>query len=253
MQRIHNVTQLADLDADALARCYAYPRQLDGPWVRANFVSSIDGAVSVDGVSHGLGTEADHRVFAVLRELAEVIVVGAGTVRAEDYGGAGTDPDRRRAHFQHGIGGSADGAPPPIAVVTASARLDPEARLFTEAQTPPLIITTAHAAPEQRSALEQVGAQVVIAGEAAITPQSILRVLAERGLSRVLCEGGPHLFGQLAEADLVDELCLTTAPVLVGGTGGRISLSASSFGYPMARKQLVLAEDGTVLARWARR
>src|SRR5690606_756735 len=113
MQRIHNVTQLADLDDDALARCYAYPRQLAGPWLRANFVSSIDGAFAVDGVSKGLGTDADHRVFHVLRELAEVILVGAGTVRAENYGGAHPDPERRRAHFRHGIGGSADGAPPP--------------------------------------------------------------------------------------------------------------------------------------------
>ena len=98
MQRIHNVTQLADLDDDALARCYAYPRHLERPWVRANFVNSIDGAFTVDGVSAGLGTDADHRVFGLLRELAEVIVVGAGTVRAENYGGAHPDPDRRRAH-----------------------------------------------------------------------------------------------------------------------------------------------------------
>ncbi|WP_336084146.1 pyrimidine reductase family protein [Nocardia sp. SSK8] len=253
MQRIHNVTQLADLDDDALARCYAYPRELAGPWLRANFVSSIDGAFAVDGVSKGLGTDADHRVFHVLRELAEVILVGAGTVRAENYGGAHPDPERRRAHFRHGIGGSADGAPPPIAVVTASARLDPAAKLFTDAETPPLIITTAHAEAERVDALRAAGARIVVAGEAAITATSLVRVLAEHGLHRVLCEGGPHLFGQLAEAGLVDELCLSTSPVLVGGAGGRISLSASGFDLPMARKQLVLAEDGTVLARWARR
>nr|WP_308633274.1 pyrimidine reductase family protein [Nocardia neocaledoniensis] len=247
------MTQLADLDDDALARCYAYPRQLDRPWVRANFVNSVDGSFTVDGVSAGLGTEADHRVFTLLRELAEVIVVGAGTVRAENYGGAHPDPARRRAHFQHGIGGSADGTPPPIAVVTASARLDPAAKLFTDAEVAPLIITTAHADADAVAALARAGAEVVVAGEAAIMPAAIPRVLAERGLQRVLCEGGPHLFGQLAEADLVDELCLTTSPRLVGGAGGRISLSASGFDTPMSRKQLVLAEDGTILARWARR
>ncbi len=253
MQRIHNVTQLADLDPDALARCYAYPRHLDGPWVRANFVNSIDGAFTVDGVSKGLGTDADHRVFEVLRELADVIVVGAGTVRAENYGGADTDPHRRIAHHQHGIGGHPDGTAPPIAVVTATARLDPGSRFFTEATVAPLIVTTSHADPEQIAALEKAGAEIVIAGTASIMPAALIRVFTERGLHRVLCEGGPHLFGQLAEAGLVDELCLTTAPVLVGGTGGRISLSASTFDLPMARKQLVLAEDGTVLARWARR
>ncbi|MGY0500374.1 pyrimidine reductase family protein [Nocardia sp. FBN12] len=253
MQRIHNVTQLADLDDDALARCYAYPRHLDEPWVRANFVSSIDGAFTVDGVSEGLGTPADKRVFKVLRELADVIVIGAGTVRAENYGGAGTDPQRRIAHHQQGIGGHPDGAAPPIAVVTATAQLDPGSKFFTEAEVAPLIITTSHAAPEQIAALENAGAEIVIAGTASIMPAALIRVFAERGLHRVLCEGGPHLFGQLAEAGLVDELCLTTAPLLVGGAGGRISLSASTFDLPMTRKQLVLDEDGTVLARWARR
>ncbi|MEV6657710.1 pyrimidine reductase family protein [Nocardia fluminea] len=253
MQRIHNVTQLADLDADALARCYAYPRHLDGPWVRANFVSSIDGAFTVDGVSGGLGTEADKTVFTLLRELADVIVIGAGTLRAENYGGAHPDPQRRIAHHRHGIGGHPDGTPPPIAVVTATAKLDPASKFFTDAEVPPLIVTTSHADPKQVGALEDAGAQVVVAGEAAIMPSALVRVFAERGLHRVLCEGGPHLFGQLAEAGLVDELCLTTAPMLVGGAGGRITLSASTFDLPMARKQLVLAEDGTVLARWARR
>ncbi|APE35890.1 hypothetical protein BOX37_20265 [Nocardia mangyaensis] len=253
MQRIHNVTQLADLDDDALARSYAYPRHLDGPWVRANFVTSVDGAFTVDGVSGGLGTPADHRVFTVLRELAEVIVIGAGTVRAENYGGAHPDPDRRRTHFQHGIGGSADGTPPPVAVVTARAALDPAAKFFTDAEVAPLIITTTQAPKEQICALEDAGAEVVIAGEAAIMATALLRVLTERGLHRVLCEGGPHLFGQLAEAGLVDELCVTTAPVLVGGAGGRISLSARQFDTAMARKQLLLDDDGTVLARWARR
>ncbi|MFD3593981.1 pyrimidine reductase family protein [Nocardia sp. NPDC058640] len=253
MQRIHNVTQLADLDDDALARCYAYPRHLDGPWVRANFVSSIDGAFTVDGVSAGLGTAADKRVFTVLRELADVVVIGAGTLRAENYGGAHPDRQRRITHHQHGIGGHPEGAPPPIAVVTATAKLDPGAKFFADAEVPPLIITTTQADPAQITALEDAGAVVVIAGTAAIMPAALIRVFAQRGLHRVLCEGGPHLFGQLAEAGLVDELCLTTAPMLVGGTGGRISLSASTFDLPMARKQLLLDDDGTVLARWARR
>ncbi|MFC9963411.1 pyrimidine reductase family protein [Nocardia ignorata] len=253
MQRIPNVTQLADLDADALARSYAYPRHLERPWVRANFVSSIDGALAVDGVTKGLATPADKLVFKLLRELADVILVGAGTVRTENYGGARTDDEHRRAHFRHGVGGSEDGSPPPIAVVSGSANLDPAARLFTDARTPPLILTTAQADKDRVTALEDAGAEVVVAAEFAITPAALLRVLTERGLPRVLCEGGPHLFGQLAEADLVDELCLTTAPLLVGGAGGRISLSAKQFGTSMARKQLVLDDDGTVLARWARR
>lgn len=254
MQRLPDVIQLADLDDDALARAYAYPRELAGPWVRANFVSSVDGAVTgAGGVSEALGTPADHRVFGVLRELAEVIVVGAGTVRAENYGGAGTDAVRRQAHHRHGLGGDADGTAPPIAVVTASADLDPAARLFTESEVAPLIVTTGQAPADRVAALTEVGAEILVAGEAAVTPAGLLRVLADRGLHRVLVEGGPHLFGQLAEADLVDELCLTTSPQLTGGHGGRISLSASPFRVPLIRRQLILDTDGTLLARWGRR
>ncbi|GGK40817.1 pyrimidine reductase family protein [Nocardia camponoti] len=253
MQRIHNVTQLADVDDDELARSYAYPRQLERPWVRGNFVASIDGAFTVDGVSGVLGGPADKKVFALLRALAEVIVVGAGTVRAENYGGAHPDRALRQRFYQQGIGGSEDGAPPPIAVVTAHASLDPTARLFTNAETPPIIITTRQAPADRIEALKNAGADVVIAGEATIMGAALLKVLSERGLNRVLCEGGPTLLGQLAEADLVDELCLTTAPVLVGGTGGRITLSSRQFDTPMARKHLLLADDGTILARWARR
>ncbi|MFF0544605.1 pyrimidine reductase family protein [Nocardia thailandica] len=254
MQRLPDVIQLADLDDDALARAYAYPRQLAVPWVRANFVSSVDGAVTGEGaVSGSLGTPADHRVFWLLRELAEVIVVGAGTVRAENYGGAATDADRRQAHHRHGLGGAADGTPPPIAVVSASANLAPDARLFAESVVAPLVITTAQAPADRVAALTDAGARVLVAGEAAVTPAALVAVLAEEGLHRVLLEGGPHLFGQLAEAGLVDELCLTTSPQLTGGHGGRISLSASPFQVPLVRRQLILDDDGTVLARWGRR
>ncbi len=92
-----NAGQPAQLSDDHLRSLYGYPDRLDRPWIRTNFVSSIDGAVTVDGVSAGLGTPADKRVFAVLRELADVVVVGAGTVRSENYGGARTMPTRPRA------------------------------------------------------------------------------------------------------------------------------------------------------------
>lgn len=253
MQRVPNAIQLTATSPEDLAQLYAYPRRLDAPWVRANFVSSIDGTATSAGVSEGLGTPADKTVFVLLRELADVVLVGAGTARAENYGGARTDPQRRRAHFQRGIGGCRDGAPPPIAVVTARAAIDPASRLCIDTAVAPLIITTALAPAEPKQRLADAGAEIIEAGEAAITPQGLLDALAARGLYRVLCEGGPQLFGELAGADLVDELCLTTAPLLVGGTAGRISLSAQEFHTPMVRKHILLDDDGTVLTRWARR
>ncbi|PXX54105.1 5-amino-6-(5-phosphoribosylamino)uracil reductase [Nocardia tenerifensis] len=252
MQRIHNAIQLTDLRPDDLAQLYAYPPDLREPWVRANFVASIDGAATSDGRSGGLGTPADKAVFLMLRELADVVLVGAGTVRAENYGGARTDPRRRRALHERGIGGHAEGAPPPIAVVTASAAIDLGSRLLTDTAVAPLIITTTTAPADRKQQLADAGAEVIEAGDLAVTPKALLRVLAERRLHRVLCEGGPHLFGELLAANEVDELCLTIAPLLVGGTARRISLSAHEFDRPMTRAHLLLDDDGTMLTRWAR-
>jgi riboflavin biosynthesis pyrimidine reductase len=117
------------IDDAALAAEYAYP-DASAPWVRVNFVASADGAVSVEGRSRPLGSPADRRVFGLLRELADVVLVGAGTVRVEDYRGA-RRPTRGRT------------TPPPIAVVTGSAELDPGSRLFTDTAVAPIVLTRA--------------------------------------------------------------------------------------------------------------
>ncbi|BDT88047.1 pyrimidine reductase family protein [Nocardia cyriacigeorgica] len=253
MQRIHNAIQLTGLTDEELFQLYGYPTGLDRPWVRANFVSSIDGAVSSDGVSGGLGTDADAKVFHALRELADVVLVGAGTVRTENYGPAKTDPALRRRLHELGLGGHPDGTAPPIAVVTAGAALDPAGRLFPESlAVAPLIITTAAAPAIRKQQLADAGAEVIEAGDVAVSPQAMLAALAERGLLRVLCEGGPRLFGDLLGADRVDELCLTTAPVLIGGTAPRISLSREEFRVAMRPAHILLDEDATMLIRWVR-
>ena len=128
------------LDDEALAAHYAYPDELAAPFVRVNFVCSADGAASVDGLSGGLGSAADQRVFGLLRQLAEVVLVGAGTVRAEGYRGA-RRPTRGRD------------TPPPIAVVTGSAELDPASRLFTDTAVAPIVLTLP-TAPADRPSTE---------------------------------------------------------------------------------------------------
>ncbi len=227
----------ADLDDDALAARYAYPSEPVAPFVRVNFVSSADGAVSVGGLSEGLGSNVDQRVFGMLRQLADVVLVGAGTVRAEDYRGA-----RRRTR------GAA--TPPPIAVVTGSADLDPESRLFTDTAVPPIVLTTESAPRDRRARLAAAGGDVVVLDR--LTPDALLVELARRDLHRVLCEGGPSLFGSLIAADAVDELCLTVAPLLVGGEAGRISRGpAGSTPRPFALVGALQA-DGVLLLRYRR-
>ncbi|MFC4950208.1 pyrimidine reductase family protein [Pseudonocardia sp. GCM10023141] len=227
----------AELSDDDLAGCYAYPDGLTAPWVRVNFVSSIDGAAALDGVSGGLGSAADKRVFATLRELAQVVLVGSGTARAENYRGArrptrGTD------------------VPPPIAVITSSARIDPQSRLLTDTAVPPIVLTLATAPAERRAALAAAGADVVVLPD--LTPATVLAELGRRGLHRVLCEGGPTLNNSLVAADAVDELCLTVSPLLAGAGAPRIVDGPDG---AIARKmELVTAlhEDGVLLLRYRR-
>jgi riboflavin biosynthesis pyrimidine reductase len=173
--------------------------------VRANFVSSLDGAVTVEGKSAGLSSDGDRALFHLLRSMTDVVLVGAGTARSENYGGAKP----------------VDGHAPPIAVVSKSLQLDEASRLFTDTVARPIVLTCA-ASPENLRRRLSALADVVVAGDADVDLRLGLDTLAERGLRRVLCEGGPHLLGSIAAAGLLDELCLTLAPVVAGGTAGRI-------------------------------
>jgi riboflavin-specific deaminase-like protein len=226
-----------ELHDEQLAAWYAYPDDLTAPYVRVNFVASADGAVSVEGRSAGLGSPADRRVFLVLRELAEVVLVGAGTVRAEDYGGA-RRPTRGRT------------TPPPIAVVTGSADLDPRSRLFTDTAVAPIVLTLESAQQERRDRLTAAGGDVVALER--LTPDLVLAELASRRLHRVLCEGGPVLFGELVSADAVDELCLTVAPLLAGGAASRIARGPEGTHARTLELVGALHEEGNVLLRYRR-
>jgi len=232
-----------ELDDDALLDLYAYPpagTTPDGVTLRANFVSSIDGSVTIDGRSGPLGGPADMRVFRLLRRLADVILVGAGTLRAEHYDGMRMHPravDWRRAQ----------GMPdhPVLAAVSLRLELDPAAALFTEAPVRPLVLTAETSDEGRRAELAEV-ADVVVCGRERVEPALLRAELARRGLRRVLCEGGPRLFGSLVAADAVDELCLTLDPVLEGGLGPRVA-SSSIRAQPQRLHPAHLLLDGEVL------
>lgn len=230
-----------------LAERYAYPEPLTKPWVRVNFVSSVDGAVEIDGRTAGLGSPGDQHVFQLLRELADVVLVGAGTVRAEGYGGLGLSPaaqDRRRGRGLSSV--------PALAIVTSSANLQPTAPVFTETDGSPLVITTSGAPEIRRQQLRDAGAEVVTVGDKLVPVDRMLAELDRRGLRRVLCEGGPRLFGELAAADAVDELCLTIAPCLAGPGAARIIGGPTLTAPVTLRLTNMLAEDGVLLLTYTR-
>lgn len=239
---------LDELTDDDLAEIYGFPAEVTGSWVQVNFVSSADGAVAVDDHSEGLSSPADKRIFLLGRELADVVLVGAGTARAEGYRGARTNDARRERRKRRGLAEI-----PPIAVVTASARIDPDSPLLTDTRIPPIIITTESAPAERVAGLTDAGAEILVAGEQMVDLTAALAELSRRGLKRVDCEGGPHLFGELIAEDLVDQLCLTVAPLLAGAGADRIAVGRATTESRRLELASILYEDGFTMLRYRRR
>jgi riboflavin biosynthesis pyrimidine reductase len=197
------------------------------PGVRLNMIASVDGATTVAGVSGGLGGRADHDLFMLLRSLADVVLVAAGTVRAEGYG-----PSRV-----------------PVAVVTRSCRLDWEAPFFTSPIARPMVVTVAGAPPAALARAAEV-AEVVVAGDRDVDLAVALDALGGRGHRAVLAEDGPTLNAQLAAAGLLDELCLSLSPRLVGGPAKRILDRLPVPGPAPLRLGSVCEQDGFLFLRY---
>ena len=223
-----------------------HPDAVGRPGVRVNMVASLDGAITIDGRSGGLGGDADLRVFRTLRALADVVMVAAGTLRNEGYGPPEL-PDEvqaaRRARGQTRL--------PRIAVVTRSLGLDWGSRFFAEApeDARPIVVTCAAAPEDARRRAAEV-ADVVVAGDDRVDLRAALARLGADGVGSVLCEGGPSLNRSLAAAGLLDELCLTVSPLLVGGDGPQMLAGdpPRAGGLPM-RLHAAYEEDGFLFLR----
>ncbi|MEU0491953.1 dihydrofolate reductase family protein [Nocardiopsis sp. NPDC006139] len=237
-----------------LAAAYAHPVGLDRPWVRANMVASVDGgAIGPSGHSRDLSSSADRRVMGVLRGLCDVVLVGARTARVEDYG-----PVKDRASWAP----LRAGRPATPAVAVVSRTLDLPDRLLTDA--PPharTIVFTVASAPAGRRAHVARHADLEVVDGESVTPVHIVNALAGRGLYRVLTEGGPHLLAEFTASGLLDELCLTVSPHLLGAGAPRIVaggpgtpgapefLSVQSTPVRMAH---LLTADDALFARYVR-
>jgi len=235
-----------------LAAAYAYPEPTAGgqpvPWMRANMVSTLDGAAQHDGRSQSISNAADMRIFGTLRALADVVVVGAETVRQEGY-----RPARARAEFAAAREAAGQAPAPAIAVVSASLDLDFSLPLFTSPLVPTLVLTGAAAPPDRVLAAEKAGARVVIAGDGVgVEPARAVQALGDLGHTRLLTEGGPRLLGQLVAAGVLDELCLTVAPMLTAGDAQRIAGGPSVAVPQRLVLASVLAEEGFLFTRYQR-
>ena len=207
-------------DANELAAIYTPPTT---PWLRVNMVSTADGAATgPNGLSGSINNEVDGRVFRLLRELADVIVVGAGTARAEGY----------------------QPAAKPIVLVSRSGEVPDSLRTATSGSV--LMATTEAAAGTARQALGDDN--ILVLGGAVVDLALLKPALAARGLPNILCEGGQHLLTTLLAAGAVDELCATTVPQLVGGPYRRIT-EGPAIDVPL-ELMLLLEDAGTLIARW---
>ncbi len=214
--------------------------------LRVNFVASVDGAAQAGGTSAGLQTPGDNRVFAALRDLADVVLAGAGTAVLEGYRPITVSPRRAAIRREHGLRDVL-----PTAVISRTLRLDPVAPLFAGTDPVRTIVLTCAAAPaDQRAALAST-VDLVVCGDDAVEPVLVRRALEERGLTRILSEGGPTAFADLAREGVVDELCLSLSPLLVGPGPTRITDGAIWSAHVGLALAGLLEEDGALFLRYA--
>lgn len=240
-------TPVSAPDDEQLLRWYAPPAET-AAFVRFNFVSSLDGAATHDGLSGSLGGAGDKRVFSLLRRHAEVILVGAGTIRAEGYAGELLDAAGQAWRVSHAMS-----AHPRLAVVSGSLDLDPDSELFSASPHRVLVLCSRAAPAQRRAALSRV-AEVIDCpvDENGLNPRGIVAALTERGLNSIHAEGGPHLFGSFQASRSVDSLCLTLAPKLAGGVGPRIGFGPAGTELLPLSLHLLLEQDGELLTEYRR-
>jgi 5-amino-6-(5-phosphoribosylamino)uracil reductase len=220
-----------------------YPRgRSDRPWVMANFVTTVDGAAAVDGSSTAINDADDRAMFQAMRAAPDFILVGAETVRSEDYGPVDLDDARRKARLEAQLEET-----PHLTIVTRSLDLEPDARVFSDPKRRVTVLTTEEAPVDRATALAEVADVVRLK---ATSPDDILRYMRKARV--VLCEGGPSLMGQFIAAGLVDEMALTVAPLLAAGRSPRMAHGPAADPPLGMRLDRVLYGDRSLFLRYLR-
>jgi riboflavin biosynthesis pyrimidine reductase len=220
------------------------PTATGRPAVRLNMIVSVDGGTSWNGVSGALGGPADKALFSIMRSLTDLVLVASGTLRAEQYGPVAMAPaaqEQRRARGQEPV--------PAIAVVSSSCRFDWTAPFFTDAARRPIIVTVESADGDARRRAAEV-ADVIVAGDDTVDLTRAVTELGARGARTILAEGGPTLNGELARARLLDELCVSLAPLLASGDAKRIIAGSTLDELEPLRVHSVCEQDDYLFLRY---
>jgi riboflavin biosynthesis pyrimidine reductase len=227
--------------APELEEAYLQPA---GRHVRVNFVATLDGVIEVDGRSGPLGGAADRAAFMAMRAACDVTLVGAGTVRVENYGPVKLEDGARTRRQERG-----QSELPRLAIVSAQANLEPGARVFSGSQHP--ILVTSEWGESRHPELKEV-AEVVICGADLVDLGVALDELDRLGLRRVCCEGGPMLLRSLLAADLLDELCLTFSPLVAGSLHRHLTGEGPLPSIAEFHLDSLLEGDGMLMTRYAK-
>ena len=245
MHRLERGAEVSDALAAYLDVDRSRPRH--DCWVTGHMVAGLDGTAAVGGRVGSLSTTPDQELFRRMRQIADVVMVGAETVRREGYGAVRLDDDARAQRARNG-----QSPTPPLAVVSRSLALDWNAKAFTEApeDARTIVVTCAAADPGRRAEAEQV-ADVIVAGDEAVDPAAALEALASLGRRVVLCEGGPTWLGEVVSADRLDELCLSISP-LMGGDPLPVSVTPPGSGLARFELKGAMTEADTLFLRYER-
>jgi riboflavin-specific deaminase-like protein len=236
---------------DALPLLPESPAELDRYYgdaprgVRANMVTTVDGAGAFAGRTKAISSPADQRLLSHLRHHADAVLVGSTTVQAEKYGPVKISEDVQQQRMADGYD-----ALPPLVIVTARGALSPTLSVFGQPGPRPIIATLQSTAAVVGE-LNDV-ADLIVVGEAAIDPVRLLEELRRRGLERVLCEGGPFLLSSLIELDLVDDMCLTLSPYLAGSQPTTPQPPSAREGPSRLKLRHVLTHDDLLYLRYSR-
>lgn len=230
------------VDDEYLLSRYASTRR---PFVRFNFVSSVDGSAQLGGLSAALGSDGDQRIFKLLRRPAQVVLVGSGTVHAEGYAGPLVSDADQAWRTARGLG-----AHPVLAIVSYHLSIAPDAEVLTSSPGPVLLYTCEQVTGQQRDSYPEHVQLVQVADNGqGPDPAQIVADLDSRGLQAIHAEGGPHIFGQFVAAGQVDSLCVSYSPVLAAGAGSRIARSQSEQQRSLTLHTL-LEEDSMLFAEY---
>jgi riboflavin biosynthesis pyrimidine reductase len=234
--------RLGPVDVTELSAAYPWPDE--GRWVRALMVSTLDGAtVGPDGLSRSISSVSDRAVFSAVRRTSDVVLIGAGTFRAERY-----RPMLARADDAESRAAAGQAPAPVVTIVSGSLDLPWDEPIFAESAVRPIVVTTDSAAAE-RLAEARRHADVMALSGAKVDLAAMADQLADRGLSRIVCEGGARLLATVSQDGLLDEVDLTVSPLMSGG--GQVSTgTASSVPQHFSLTQVIAADDGFLFNRY---